>query len=61
MNEWNIKMFRKLLNICVLNSMIIYGENMPGSKRGKKEKVKISLLQAVESHTVARGQGSHIT
>jgi hypothetical protein len=27
----------------------------------KKVKVKISLLQAVEAHRVARGQGSHIT
>jgi hypothetical protein len=26
-----------------------------------KVKVKISLLQAVEAHRVARGQGSHIT
>jgi hypothetical protein len=26
-----------------------------------KGKVKISLLQAVEAHRVARGQGSHIT
>jgi hypothetical protein len=25
------------------------------------KKVKISLLQAVEAHRVARGQGSHIT
>jgi hypothetical protein len=28
---------------------------------GKGKKVKISLLQAVEAHRVARGQGSHIT
>jgi hypothetical protein len=27
----------------------------------KKRNVKISLLQAVEAHRVARGQGSHIT
>jgi hypothetical protein len=27
----------------------------------KVKKVKISLLQAVEAHKVARGQGSHIT
>jgi hypothetical protein len=26
-----------------------------------KVKVKISLLQAVEAHRIARGQGSHIT
>jgi hypothetical protein len=29
--------------------------------KGKGKKVKISLLQAVEAHRVARGQGSHIT
>jgi hypothetical protein len=30
--------------------------------KGKKvKKVKISLLQAVKAHRVARGQGSHIT
>jgi hypothetical protein len=28
---------------------------------GKHVKVKLSLLQAVEAHKVARGQGSHIT
>jgi hypothetical protein len=27
----------------------------------KVKKVKISLLQAVEAHRVARGQGSHVT
>jgi hypothetical protein len=27
----------------------------------KNVKVKISLLQAVDTHRVARGQGSHIT
>jgi hypothetical protein len=26
-----------------------------------KSKVKISLLQAMEAHRVAKGQGSHIT
>jgi hypothetical protein len=29
--------------------------------KAKGKKVKISLLQAVEAHRVARGQGSHIT
>jgi hypothetical protein len=29
--------------------------------KGVKVKVKISLLQALEAHRVARGQGSHIT
>jgi hypothetical protein len=28
---------------------------------GKKKRVKISLLQAVEALRVARGRGSHIT
>jgi hypothetical protein len=32
-----------------------------GSGNTIKVKVKISLLQAVEAHRVARGQGSHIT
>jgi hypothetical protein len=29
--------------------------------KGEVSKVKISLLQAMEAHRVARGQGSHIT
>jgi hypothetical protein len=32
-----------------------------GRSKVKGKKVKISLLQAVEAHRVARGQGSHIT
>jgi hypothetical protein len=31
------------------------------SKRLKKKKVKMSLLQTVEALRVARGRGSHIT
>jgi hypothetical protein len=40
---------------------VIFGWSSLLNYNGKGKKVKISLLQAVEAHMVARGQGSHIT
>jgi hypothetical protein len=40
--------------------LISFGLNLLIICKGKK-KVKISLLQALEAHRIARGQGSHIT
>jgi hypothetical protein len=48
----------------LLRQLSELGERISCYSRKKekvKGKVKISLLQAVEAHRVARGQGSHIT
>jgi hypothetical protein len=39
----------------------IYETTWHLNPQDRKGKVKISLLQAMEAHRVARGQGSHIT
>jgi hypothetical protein len=53
--EWGVQAFNITQEKSYFqnNYLIIVNNN--------KGKVKISLLQAVEAHWVARGQGSHIT
>jgi hypothetical protein len=48
----------KDMRLCSFDTENMYKKHLKNKGKGK---VKISLLQAVEAHRVARGQGSHIT
>jgi hypothetical protein len=45
MNKWYMKLFRRLLNISILNAMIIYRNNM--GKRTDQLSFKIQLVEGM--------------
>ena len=46
MSKWYIKMFRRLLNITVLNSMVLYRANS-GQTKTDNFKFRVELVQAL--------------
>ena len=64
MTKWYIKLFRRLLNITVLNCMVIYCANS-GQTKIDHFKFRVELVQALliehQSESVRKLQGHHTT
>ena len=65
MTKWYIKLFRRLLNITILNCMVICRENSGQAKIIDHFKFGVELVQALliehQSESVRKFQGHHST
>ena len=65
MTKWYVKLFRRLLNITILNCMVICRENSGQAKIIDHFKFGVELVQALliehQSESVRKFQGHHST